>query len=308
MSKQVDLAFERRMIVVPLRSLLPARKLPDRVKRSMAYKRITKSVLEIGLVEPLVVARSKGLKGRYALLDGHMRYEALLELGQLEARCLIANDDEAFTYNKRVNRLATVQEHFMIVRALERGVSEAKLAQALNVDIGLIKLRRVMLDGICSEAVELLSDKTVSARCFDTMRKMRPVRQIEAAELMIAAGNFTLSYAKALLAATRQTDLVKPDQPKKIAGMTPEQMARMEREMASLQQDFRQIETSYGDDVLHLVIASGYVSKLVGNREIERYLSQHHVELLTELRSIVAATSLDQTHISAEADARRSRH
>jgi len=37
---------------------------------------------------------------------------------------LIADDDEAFTYNKRVNRLATVQEHYMIVKALERGVSK----------------------------------------------------------------------------------------------------------------------------------------------------------------------------------------
>jgi hypothetical protein len=33
---------------------------------------------------------------------------------------LIADDDEAFTYNKRVNRLATIQEHYMIVKAIER--------------------------------------------------------------------------------------------------------------------------------------------------------------------------------------------
>ena len=33
--------------------------------------------------------------------------------------CLIADDDEAFTYNKRVNRLATIQEHYMIVKAIE---------------------------------------------------------------------------------------------------------------------------------------------------------------------------------------------
>jgi hypothetical protein len=35
------------------------------------------------------------------------------------------------------------------------------------------------------------------------------------------------SYAKALLAATRQADLLKSEEPKGIAGMTPEQMARM---------------------------------------------------------------------------------
>lgn len=81
--------------------------------------------------------------------------------------------------------------------------------------------------------------------------------------------------------------------------MTREQMARMEREIASLHQDFKQIENSYGDDIMHLVIASGYLAKLVGNKEIERYLAQHHAELLDEFRSVIAATSLDQTGINA---------
>jgi hypothetical protein len=68
-------------------------------------------------------------------------------------------------------------------------------------------------------------------------------------------------------------------------------MARMEKEMESLQQDFKAVETSYGDDVLQLVIASGYLAKLIANREIEKYLVTHHAEILGEFRSIVAATS-----------------
>ena len=54
------------------------------------------------------------------------------------------------------------------------------------------------------------------------------MRQIDAAELMSTGGNYTSSYAKALLAATRQNDLVKSDQPKQVAGMTAEQMARVD--------------------------------------------------------------------------------
>jgi hypothetical protein len=78
------------------------------------------------------------------------------------------------------------------------------------------------------------------------------------------------------LAATRQSDLVKSDQPKRVGGLTPEQMTRMEREMETVQQDLKSVESRYGDDVLHLVIACGYVSKMVKNREIKRYLTQHH--------------------------------
>jgi hypothetical protein len=223
-----------------------------------------------------------------------MRYCLLLDHGERETRCLIANDDEAFTYNKRINRLATIQEHFMLVRALERGVSEEKLANALNVDIKLIKRRRTMLNGICPEVIDLLKNRSVSPRAFDALQKMKPMRQMEAADLMISAANFTAGYARALLAATRQTDLVQVDRPKKIAGVTPEQMARMEHEMAALHQDFKAVETSYGDDVLHLVIASGYLSKLVNNRAIERYLAQHHPEILSKFKAIISAVSLDQ--------------
>ena len=50
-----------------------------------------------------------------------MRLSVLVDAGASNARCLMADDDEAFTYNKRISRLATIQEHYMIVRAIERG-------------------------------------------------------------------------------------------------------------------------------------------------------------------------------------------
>jgi hypothetical protein len=134
----------------------------------------------------------------------------------------------------------------------------------------------------------------VNPNTFEVLRKMKPMRQIDAAELMNTAGNFTASYAKAMLAATRQSDLVKADQPKRIAGMTAEQMARMEREMEKLQKDLKTVESRYGEDVLQLVIASGYLAKLVRNSGIKRYLTHHHGEILTEFNAIIAATSLDQ--------------
>jgi hypothetical protein len=133
----------------------------------------------------------------------------------------------------------------------------------------------------------------VNPNTFEILRKMKPMRQLEAAELMNSASNYTASYAKALLAATRQADMMKSDQPKKMTGITAEQLARMEREMETLQQDLKSVESRYGDDVLNLVIASGYLTKLIGNREIKRYLGQHHPELLAEFLTVISATSLD---------------
>jgi hypothetical protein len=134
----------------------------------------------------------------------------------------------------------------------------------------------------------------VTPHTFEALRKMKPMRQIDAAELTNTAGNYTPNYAKALLAVTRQNDLVKLDQPKQVAGMTAEQMARMEREMEMVQRDLKSVESRFGEDVLKLVIASGYLSKLARNPGIKRYLSQHHPEILTEFNAIISATSLDQ--------------
>src|SRR6202048_3725244 len=287
------MAFERQVVVLPLSNILPIKRVPDTVKQAMRYKRIVASIAEVGIVEPLVVARRQEETGPYMLVDGHLRYAALVDLDKSETPCLIADDDEAFTYNKRVNRLATVQEHYMIVKAIERGVSEEKLAKALNVDIKRVKTKRTLLDGVCPEVAGMLKDKSVDTEGFSLLRKMKPLRQIEAVELMSAMNNFTARYAQALLAATRQEDLSQPDRPKKIRGLTAEQMARMEREMDGLQREFKSVSASYGDTVLNLVVAAGYVSRLIGNPRVSDYLERHHAEILTEFRAIVASTSLE---------------
>jgi ParB-like chromosome segregation protein Spo0J len=297
MEEAVRIAFERRIAVLPLATLLPLRTVPSAIKQTVRYRRIAKSIAEVGVIEPLVVARSREHAGRYLVLDGHVRHAILIDAGAPNARCLMADDDEAFTYNKRINRLATIQEHYMIVRAIERGVSEEKLAKALDLDTKAIRRRRTMLTGICPEVVDMLKEKSLNPSTFEVLRKMKPMRQIEAAELMISAGNYTASYTKALLAASKQADLTKSDRPKKVGGLTPEQMARMEREMEALQQDLKTVESRYGDDVLHLVIASGYLAKLAANRAVKRYLTQHHPEILSEFTTIVAAASLDQANI-----------
>jgi ParB-like chromosome segregation protein Spo0J len=295
MPEPVKMAFERQVVVLPLSNILPIKRVPDTVKQAMRYKRIVASIGEVGVVEPLVVARRQDDTGPYMLVDGHLRHAALSDLGNSEAPCLIADDDEAFTYNKRVNRLATIQEHYMIVKAIERGVSEDKLARALNVDIKRIKTKRTLLDGVCPEVAEMLKDKSVDTEEFSLLRKMKPLRQIEAVELMSAMNNHTARYAQALLAAARQEDLAQPDRSKNIRGLTAEQMARMEREMNGLQREFKSVSASYGDTVLNLVVASGYLSSLIGNPRVSGYLERHHPEILTDFRAIVAATSLEES-------------
>ncbi|MEO8544919.1 MAG: hypothetical protein ABI434_15120 [Burkholderiaceae bacterium] len=43
----------------------------------------------------------------------------------------------------------------------------------------------------------------------------------------------------------------------KLTGLTADQMARMEREMTSLQGQYKAVEQTYGQDVLNLVLDKG---------------------------------------------------
>ncbi|NOD36617.1 MULTISPECIES: plasmid partitioning protein RepB C-terminal domain-containing protein [unclassified Ruegeria] len=286
----VALGFESDCVTLPVEAVLPVKALSASVKSSRKYRQITASIKEVGLVEPPVVTRSMGEHDTYMLLDGHIRIEVLKELGIKRVECLISTDDEAFTYNKRISRLAPIQEHKMIRKAIERGVSEEKIALALDLNPRSIVRKARLLDGICEEAVGLLKDKHCATAVFETLRKMKAVRQIEAAELMINVNNYTPAYISAILVGTPQAQLVDTKKPKK-KGITPEAMERMEEELARLQEGITSIQDSYGKDHLQLTVVKGYLGKLLQNARIVRYLMQHRPEFLAEFQAITEMAS-----------------
>jgi ParB-like chromosome segregation protein Spo0J len=280
------MAFEGTGLRIAIADIQPLKLVSSAVKQTPKYAQIAASIREVGIVEPPVVARDQNEPGKYLLLDGHLRIDVLKDMGETDVTCLISTDDEAFTYNKRVNRLAIIQEHRMIRKAIERGVPEDRIARALNVDVQNIVRKRRLLDGICAEVAEILKDKHIAIHTFAELKKMAPLRQIESAELMVAMNKFTTSYAKSLLAATPQEQLVETDKPKRIKGLTDEQVALMERESVKLEREFRIAEKSYGIDHLDLVLTNGYLVKLLGNARVVRYLAQHHSDILTEFQKL----------------------
>lgn len=282
----VTMGFEEARLRIAIDQIVPLKIVSSAVKKTPKYAQIAASIREVGLVEPPVVARDRGEPGKYLLLDGHLRIDVLKDMDQNDVTCLISTDDEAYTYNKRVNRLAMIQEHRMIVKAVERGVPEDRIAKALNVDVQNIVRKRRLLEGICPEVADILKDKHIAINTFTELKKMLPLRQIEAAELMVAMNKFTTNYAKSLVAATPQAQLVEQDKPKHVKGLSDEQIAMMERESVSLQREFRIAEKSYGADHLDLVLTNGYIAKLLSNARVVRYLAQHHQDILTEFQKL----------------------
>lgn len=293
MSNEPPLGFIPDPLLLSLADILPVRKTPEGLRASRKFKQIIASLEAIGLIEPLSVGKPNSA-GQYILLDGHTRLVALMQLGFEQAPCLVATDDESYTYNNRINRLSSIQEHMMIRRAVERGVAPEKIANALDVDISHITKKLNLLDGICPEAVELLRDQQFSPNLGASLRKLKPNRQIECVELMVSANNITVAYAQALVAATPKNMLVGEVKTRKVTGVSADQMAKMEWEMGNLQEQFKLAEQSYSQDVLNLVLAKGYLAKIMGNESVLRYLTKHSRDVLNEFDRIVTMTNLSK--------------
>lgn len=299
-ARLIRLGFLDETVVVQLGDLVPLKALREGVKDSKKYRQIAGSVKAIGLVEPPVVAPVSKSSGKFYLLDGHLRIEALKDLGMHQVECLVSTDDEGYTYNKRINRLSAVQEHRMVLRAIERGVSELRIAEALGLEVTSVQRRARMLNGICQEAIELLKDMPCPLIAFDMLRQMVPARQVEAAELIVGQSNFTGMFAKALLAATPDEQLVSARRRSPERSATTEQIGKMERELARLQCQVRSIEDTYGTDNLHLTVARSYVRSLLANARIVRWLSLNRHEYLEEFQTIAEVESLVPTAAAAE--------
>lgn len=284
--------FEFEGLSIRLDRLLPSKVLGEKLKESANYRTLLASVQEVGIVEPLNVFPQKG--GRYLLLDGHSRAEALRELGLEEAPCLVATQDDGYTYNQKISRIAPIQANRMILKALDAGVPEERIARALNLTVGTVRSNRRMLQDICPEAVEILKDKHVAKETLRLIRRVKPLRQIELAEIMAAAGNYTATYARALLVTTPREQLTHPDNPKKIPGVKPDDLARIEHEMRIQEKDFRMLDETYNENVMALTLARGYLRPLLDNNRVVRFLAQHYAEYLSEFQRIVEANSLER--------------
>jgi hypothetical protein len=283
------LGFEMRKMRLSLSAILPVRQIKDPQKNIRRYRTILSSIKEVGMVEPLVVYPQKGSGGQYLLLDGHLRLFALKDLGEREADCIVSNDDECFTYNSRISRLAPIQEHKMIVKAVNNGVRAERIAAVLNIPVKDVKASMNLLDGIHVEAADLLKDKAICPKAIRLLRKVSPLRQIVIAEMMTGANNFTMGYAEALVLGTPRDQLANPEEPKQKEGMSAEEIAQLEAEMESLERDVKAVDGTYGENMLNLTLARGYVKKLMDNAKVVRFLNGNYRDFLTEFEAIAAA-------------------
>jgi ParB-like chromosome segregation protein Spo0J len=284
------IGFELRKVRLPLAAIRPVREIKESQKGASRYRMIVNTLKEVALIEPLMVYPQQD--GTFLLLDGHLRYCAMKDSGETEAECILAKEDESYTYNARVNRLNPIQENKMITLAVQNGVRPERIAAALDVPVRVVQAAISLMNGIHEEAADLLKDKCICSKAVRLLKRVTGVRQIEIAELMVSTNNYTAGYAEALILATPKDQLAVPEEPKKKKGMSAEDIARMEEELAGLQRDLKAVEQSYGENVLTLTVSRGYIKKLLENAKVVRFLKGQHPEILSEFEAVAAAEAL----------------
>ena len=223
-------------------------------------------------------------------ISGH----AFKAMGETEVFCLLSTEDETYTYNHKVCQVQPIQEHFMILKALDEGVPEERIAKTLNIDVATIRRKRSLLEGICAEAVELLRNTRISSAAIRELRRVVPMRQIEMAELMVSSRNISASYAKCLYAGSRPDQKLETEKPpEEDHGIAPEEISRLQRELENLQHDYKAVQDTHGENVLNLVLAVGYLKTLLASARVLRHLTQHAPAILTEFQKIVQSPDLD---------------
>lgn len=279
--------FDYEQKTIQIINILPTKLISEKIKNDKKYEQIRLTIKEFGLIEPMVVFPDKGQKGQYILLDGHLRFEILKEIGEVEAICMVATDDETFTFNNRVNRTIPIQEHYMVLRALKGNVSEDRLARIFGIDVPKLRRSKNLLKDICPEVEDMMKLRNFPAGAIRVVSKMKPIRQIEVVKMMISANNFTISYAKSMLLLTPDSQKINAIKKPILKGITKEERDRLEVEMQNLNESIKSVEGSYGVDLMELQFSFGYVAKLLENQNIVHFLNKNHLGILTSLTDVM---------------------
>ena len=293
-AKGVKAAFLGYIINLDLNEITALKPPLRNYKASKKYLQILSSVAEIGLVEPLVVFPDPKRKSHYLLLDGHTRLLALQALGETHGKCLVGTDDDTYTYNKKINRLASIQSIKMIIRAVNSKVPAEIIAKALNLSTQTILSKFSLLEGICADAVKILDDQEVPMGVFPILKKMKPLRQIEVAQLMKRQHNFSVKFAKALLINSSASDIVQTRKTKRITQASSESIAQLERELSTVRLRQNTTQDTLSQDILKLSVIKNYISKLLNNVEVVKWLAKNENNYLIEYQKLTEMLKLPE--------------
>ncbi|MGC1015741.1 plasmid partitioning protein RepB C-terminal domain-containing protein [Pantoea agglomerans] len=282
----IKYCFNEKTVSFKLSDLIYTKKTPTNYKSSQKYIQIKSTISALGLVEPILIYID-GADGTAKILDGHLRVEALKDIGEERVACLVSTVYDTYTPNKKVNRITIIQIQKMLKEAVRVGVPEDMLCSALNISSDSLKSNLSVLKGICPEVIELFNDRDIPKNTFMILKRMIPFRQIECANLMIKFDNYSKIFAQSLYHSS-SPELLNDKGKSNIDERSGNRKAieRLEKEMAQVHFDTQKIKENYGSNSLKLTIVISHIKKILENPKVFHWLLRNKKDYLSELTKI----------------------
>jgi len=282
----IKCCFSEQTVSINISDLLPTKKMPLNYDRSEKFIQIKCTLKTIGLIEPILIFIDP-VKNDIKILDGHLRIEALRDLGETKVECLVSTIYDTYTPNKKVNQVTIIQIQKMLKDAIKSGVPIELLSSSLNISVESLKGRISILNGISPKVTEILNDKHVPKATFMALKKMVPLRQLECANLMIKFDNYSKNFSHSLLQSSPKETLMeaKSKASESKAGQR-KIIERLEKEMAHVHMDADKLKENYGSNSLKLTIIITHIKTLLENQTLFRWMHKNKPDLLNELIKI----------------------
>ncbi len=267
---------------VPIVKLNPLRK---RTIAAKAYAKLLANLRAVGLIEPLCVCQEGD---QFHILDGYIRYTALIELGVDTAPCLVLDSRDLYTPNRQVNHLSRLEELKMLRKALEQ-LDEKDIAEAFGITALATQLNTAMYRDLHPDVVSELKKGALLQCVAKELTFVVRRRQLEILQLMREGGDRSLAFAKAQIAATppalRSTKHRRRDTPWDSSNKKKRDLVKKLAEVEKHFDFYSGLYRQYVGDLLKLAI---YVRQIVTRPDLRDHLAAHHEQILTFFQSILA--------------------
>jgi ParB-like chromosome segregation protein Spo0J len=285
MAKEMPMpALERakvKGIDIPIVKLTPIRK---RTVSRRSYVKLVANIKAVGLIDPLCVCREGD---EFFILDGYLRYTALVEMGVETVPCLVLPSRDLYTPNRQVNHISPKEELRMLRKALET-LDEETIARAFGVESIKVRLNVSWYSDLHPEVLAALKQEELLRETAKELTYVVPKRQLEILNLMRQGKDHSMAFAKAQVLATPPPMRSKKRHrasPWDTAQKTRRDLAKKLAEVEKHYDFYSGLYRQYVGDLLKLAI---YVRQIVTRPELRTYMEEHHAEALKFFDSILA--------------------
>lgn len=266
---------------VPIVKLTPLRK---RKISPRNYNRLLANMKAVGLIEPILVCQEGD---QFFILDGYIRYTALVDLGVESAPCLVLESRDLYTPNRQVNHLSSKQEVQMLRKALEK-LDEQTIAAAFGMGSIKTRLNTSLYRELHPQVVSAMEQGKLLQSVAKELTFVVPNRQLEILRLMQETGDTSMAFAKAQLLATppaARSKKSRRNQPWDRGQQTRRDLVKKLTEVEKHFDFYSGLYRQYVGDLLKLSI---YVRQIITRPALRNHLQKAHGDTLKFFEALLA--------------------